>query len=421
MKKRLFAAALALCLGLTAPVLADTVDSVWNDDFGVLFTVTSNFHPDWGLYDDQYSIQTITGYSGTDTDIVLPSADADGVAIQAINDRAFQNKTNLTSVVIPDSFSSIGQNAFEGCTSLASVTMPDTIRKIGYAAFSNCSSLTGITLSAALEDIPQSAFFCCSKLASVVIPDSVTSIGNSAFWGCSGLTAVTIPASVTSIEYGAFMQCSALADVYYAGTAEQWAAVSINNDQGYNDALLNAGIHFGGQAPADPEPSGTAFADVAAGAYYAEPVAWAVGQKITSGTSDTAFSPEETCTKAQIITFLWRAAGSPEPQGAAPFTDVAAGAYYAKATAWAAENGIVTDEGVFSPDAPCTRLMAVEYMWKHAGSPDAAQAGFADVDSDAVDWALEQNVTTGTSDTAFSPDGICTRGQIVTFLWRAFA
>ena len=100
---------------------------------------------------------------------------------------------------------------------------------------------------------------------------------------------------------------------------------------------------------------------------------------------------------------------------------MAAGAYYAKATAWAAENGIVTDEGVFSPDSPCTRLMAVEYMWKHAGSPDAAQAGFADVDSDAVDWALEQNVTTGTSDTAFSPDGICTRGQIVTFLWRAFA
>ncbi len=162
------------------------------------------------------------------------------------------------------------------------------------------------------------------------------------------------------------------------------------------------------------------FTDVPAEEYYAEPVAWAVEKGITAGTSDTTFSPDNTCTKAQIITFLWRAAGSPEPQNADAFSDVAADAYYAKATAWAAENGMA-EGSTFDPEAPCTRLMAVEFMWKHAGSPDAAAASFTDVSSDAVDWALANGVTSGTSDTTFSPNDTCTRAQIVTFLYRAFA
>ena len=165
---------------------------------------------------------------------------------------------------------------------------------------------------------------------------------------------------------------------------------------------------------------GPAFADVTADAYYASSVEWAVAQGITSGTSDTTFSPDDTCTKAQIITFLWRAAGSPEPQSTAAFTDVAADAYYAKATAWAAENGMASGD-VFAPDAPCTREMAVEFMWKHAGSPNAVSADFSDVSSGAVNWAVAQGVTNGTSNTTFSPFDICTRGQIVTFLYRAFA
>ena len=411
---------LAMCLGLKVPVLADTVDSVWNGDFSVLFTVTSNFHPEWGLYDDQYSIQTITGYSGTDTDIVLPSVDADGEPIQAVNDNAFQDKTNLTSVTIPSSITSIGQNAFAGCTNLTNVTMTDSILKMGFAAFSNCSNLSNITLSSSLTDIAQSAFFYCTQLSSIVIPNGVTSIGNSAFWGCSNLASITIPASVTSIEYGAFMQCSSLTDVYYTGTADQWAAISINNDQNYNDAILTANIHFGAEAPSQPEPSGTAFADVAADAYYADAVEWAVAQNITSGTGGNNFSPDAICSKAEIITFLWRAAGSPEPQNTSVFSDVAADAYYAKATAWAAEQGMAEGD-TFTPDVPCSRLMAVEFMWKQAGSPDAANASFTDVSSDAVNWALEQGVTSGTGGNSFSPDVTCTRAQIVSFLYRAFA
>mgnify|MGYP005969311173 CR=1 FL=1 len=173
--------------------------------------------------------------------------------------------------------------------------------------------------------------------------------------------------------------------------------------------------------PTSPStPSAPVFSDVAANAYYADAVAYAVEKGITTGTSATTFSPEESCTRAQIITFLWRAAGSPEPKNISPFSDVKTDAYYAKAAAWAAENGMA-DGSTFSPDAPCTREMAVEFIWKHAGSPDAAQANFTDVSSAAVSWAVEAGVTSGTSATEFSPDDICTRGQIVTFLYRAFA
>lgn len=173
--------------------------------------------------------------------------------------------------------------------------------------------------------------------------------------------------------------------------------------------------------PTEPsEPTDPSFTDVAAGTYYAYPVAWAVENNITSGTSSTTFSPDETCTRAQIITFLWRAAGSPEPENPSAFTDVKADAYYTQAVAWAAENDMASGD-TFSPDAPCTRLMAVEFMWKQAGSPSAAAADFTDVSSSAVNWAVETGVTSGTSATTFSPDETCTRAQIVTFLYRAFA
>lgn len=173
--------------------------------------------------------------------------------------------------------------------------------------------------------------------------------------------------------------------------------------------------------PTEPDESAApSFTDIAADAYYTQPVAWAVAQGITSGTTSTTFSPNSACTRAQIITFLWRAAGSPEPEAPSAFTDVKADAYYAQAVAWAAEKGMVSGS-TFSPDAPCTRLMAVEFMWKQAGSPSAADASFSDVSSDAVNWAVETGVTGGTTATTFSPDTTCTRAQIVTFLYRAFA
>ena len=172
------------------------------------------------------------------------------------------------------------------------------------------------------------------------------------------------------------------------------------------------------------------FVDVPADAYYYDAVAWAVENKITDGTSDITFSPNAPCTRGQIVTFLWRAAGCPEPKSSVnPFTDVEEGAYYSKAVLWAVENGITTGTGdgtTFSPDAPCTRDQTVTFLWRAVEKP-AATVGqsFTDVPADAyyasaVQWAVANGVTTGTGNGMFSPDATCTRAQIVTFLYRFF-
>ena len=168
------------------------------------------------------------------------------------------------------------------------------------------------------------------------------------------------------------------------------------------------------------------FSDVPAGAYYADAVDWAVKNGITTGTSATTFSPNITCTRSQIITFLWRASGSPEPTISNPFSDIKTNDYFYKAALWAAEKGMVSGS-TFDPVIPCTRASTMEYMWKNAGKPDTTvKTNFIDIPTDAdytqaVAWAMENGVTAGTSATTFSPDTICTRGQIVTFLYRDMA
>ena len=171
------------------------------------------------------------------------------------------------------------------------------------------------------------------------------------------------------------------------------------------------------------------FTDVPAGSYYEDAVIWAVDKGITTGTSATTFNPNGICTRAQAVTFLWRAAGSPAAKSAVmPFTDVKAGSYYETAVLWAVENGITkgTSDTTFSPDATCSRAQIVAFLWRSEKSPAAGTANpFADVKStvyyaDAVLWAVREDITKGTTSTTFSPDADCTRAQIVTFLYRAF-
>ena len=173
----------------------------------------------------------------------------------------------------------------------------------------------------------------------------------------------------------------------------------------------------------------SAFRDVSTNAYYYEAVKWAQKKGITSGIGNDLFGPYQPCTRAQIVTFLWRAAGSPEPKGTATgMTDVAAGSYYEKAVAWAIENGITTGtaDGRFAPDATCTRAQGMTFLFRASkASADGAPA-FSDVAADAyyaeaVKWATDNGITNGTTDTTFSPGSGCTRAQIVTFLWRLYA
>ena len=222
-------------------------------------------------------------------------------------------------------------------------------------------------------------------------------------------------------------------DTYYA-----FAAASVNYDLGLSmdevvmdyitDELKGTVTEeaYGQPAGRITVDQGLAFTDVAATSPYYDGIEWAVDEGITNGTTATTFSPYQNCTRAQIITYLWRAAGSPEPASTEPaYTDVKdTSLYFFKAAQWASEQGLVEGE-TFDPYAGCTRAMAVYFMWVAADSPEAAAASFTDVAADAdyaaaVNWAVAQGVTLGTGDgSTFSPDTVCQRGQIVTFLYRA--
>ena len=176
------------------------------------------------------------------------------------------------------------------------------------------------------------------------------------------------------------------------------------------------------QKPEEPSP----YRDVSKDSYYYDAVQWASNKGITNGVADGVFAPDWICTRGQIVTFLWRSVGSPTPKTAEmPFADVAEDAYYAQAVLWAVENGITkgTSETTFSPDQTCTRAHAVAFLYRLVGSPAVTGSSFQDVAADAyynaaVAWAVQQGITNGTSETTFSPNETCTRAQIVTFLYR---
>lgn len=174
-------------------------------------------------------------------------------------------------------------------------------------------------------------------------------------------------------------------------------------------------------------PETSPFDDVSVDAYYFDAVKWAADKGITGGVSDNLFAPDDGCTRAHIVTFLWRAAGSPEPKSMANFTDVTASAYYAKAVAWAVENGVTngTTATTFDPDAVCTRAQAVAFLARALNGKGGSAAAFTDVPADsyyadAVAWAVVNRVTNGVSSDRFAPDNSCTRAQITAFLYRAY-
>ncbi|MGI6205283.1 MAG: leucine-rich repeat protein [Anaerovoracaceae bacterium] len=193
------------------------------------------------------------------------------------------------------------------------------------------------------------------------------------------------------------------------------------------DGKLSASIKVEVTKSDDTSSTEVKFTDVQESDWFYDAVYWAVAEGITEGTSETTFSPDNECTRSQIVTFLWRANGSPEVASTDKFSDVSSDQYYAKAVAWAVKQGITvgTSDTTFSPEMPCTRAQAVTFLWRANESPSAsASSKFNDVDSsqyyaDAVNWAVKNKITVGTSDTTFSPDVTCSRAQIVAFLYRA--
>lgn len=342
--------------------------------------------------------------------------------LSAVPDNTFYCCRGLTEVGIPDSVASIGSLAFADCDDLVTVAIPDSVTTIGISAFQNCTAMTAITIPEGVTSL-DSAFIGCSSLESVIIPASVTSLSD--FELCTGLKTVTFAGDCPKISGFSFMGASAIA--YYP--ADNMSYATLPNCAGIKEwrAIGSDGSGDVGNGGIIHNP----FTDVQENAFYYDAVLWAVEKGITTGKTDTTFQPDAACTRAQIVTFLWRAHGSPEPAMTEnPFTDVKESAYYYKAVLWAVENKITTGktDTSFEPGTTCTRSQAVTFIWRANGKPApvTTENTFPDVHSsayyyDAVLWAVENGITNGFKDGTFGPTKTCNRGQIVTFLYRDMA
>ena len=368
-------------------------------------------------------------------------------------DEGSQHDWYLEEIVIPDSVTEIAYDSFlggpfSGCYDLERVTIGDGVTVIPPHCFGDCHELRIVNFGKNIRQICDYAFHDTWLPGGLEIPDSVISIGKQAFYndefplGASWVPDtfgffpdkvvrpkdftdryITIGANVKEIGDKAFWGWTLESDdplmpggtatiKGYDGTsAQQWAE---KNDYRFESM---------GPAPA-AQPL---FRDVSLNAYYADPVTWAVGRGVTNGTSPTTFSPNNTCTRAQVVTFLWRAAGQPLPDAYInPFTDVKPTDYFYYAVLWAYHKDITrgSTATTFSPSAPCTRGQVVTFLWRAEDKPAASgSASFSDVPAgqyytDAVTWAVGRNITNGTGNNQFSPNSTCTRGQIVTFLYR---
>ena len=330
--------------------------------------------------------------------------------LTSIGDSAFSGCSSLTSVTLPNTVTSMGHHAFSKCTSMKSLTLSTNLVNMGNWAFTNCSSLTTVSVPSSVKVIPDYAFSGCSSVKNIIIYEGITKTEQNAFRGCSSVTRLTLPASLTEIGTATFADSKGLRDVYYGGSEEQWNAI-----KGVKYTVLkDVTVHYNSPMPTVP----ASYNDVPISQYYAGPVAWASGLGIANGVGSGKFDPTKPCTQEQILTFLYRGARTEDgPFVAASPSDMAA------AVEWAREKGMI--DGSFNGSAPCTRATAVYFIWQAFGSPNASASAFNDVPAGAdyaasVSWAVQQGVTDGTGGGNFSPNNICNRGQIVTFLYRAY-
>ena len=407
--------------------------------------------------------------------------------------------TAIKSVSVPSSVVSLGEGAFASCKKLSYAEIPSGISKVSASLFSGCSALEAFfvkddgSYGSASLTVESNAFSGCSALRELVIYTRADSlrIAKNAFNGCSGLKSVSLDCRSLALEDNSF---PAGAKIDYINISGEFGSVAANAFYGVSTTIVypangtkwgeHKGESFGGSlvwesydnhvhdykttvvAPTCSERGYTIyecstcrekfnaayvpalghsfangvcsvcgvknpFGDIDAKGrhiYFTDAILWAAQQGITSGTSATTFEPDGVCTRAQVVTFLWRMAGQPEPKSPVnAFADVKEDQYYSKAVAWAAESGITTgtSETTFEPDATVTRAQFVTFLWRYLDRPVSGGYGvFGDVSSghfaySAILWAYENGITSGTSATTFEPEGPATRAQVVTFLYRA--
>lgn len=376
----------------------------------------------------------------------------------SIGDAAFASSAALTEVNIPSTVEIIGNHAFLG-TALETLVLPTGVKSIGAEALAYNPTLNSVTIRSGLTDIgadlcknsPNVTIWTDSAAApiyayaqangiTVRLLNSGSGSSSSGSSGSSGsavsISAVkngTVTVNPKSASKGSTVTITAKPDSGY-----QLDDLTVTDKNGKELKLTDKGNgKYTFTMPASKveikatfvkEVETSPFSDVSTSAYYYEAVKWAQEKGITGGIGNGLFGPNQPCTRAQIVTFLWRAAGSPEPKSMSSFSDVSADSYYAKAVAWAVENGITTGtgDGKFSPDATCTREQAVAFLYRASGSPAVSGgSAFSDVAAnayyaDAVAWAEKNGVTGGIGGGLFGSRNTCTRAQIVTFLYRAY-
>lgn len=345
----------------------------------------------------------------------------------------------IETVSFPDRISSIGSYAFYQCTALRAVTIPEGVTEIRACAFRGCSTLKRVKLPVSLTVLGPECFLSCSLLQTVELPKKLTFIGLRAFAQCPSLATVVVRnpkctlfselENLVSGEWqirtleGQLSRAAVLAKHDASLLQRPAQEVSVGSDQRYvfryaEDYAVRYGLDF---VPL------YVFSDVPAGKYYEIPVAMAAYTGITGGTGHGKFSPNRTCTREQVMTFLWAAAGKPEPTIAdCPFTDADPDKYYYKAVLWAIEHkyssGLTATS--FGVGKPCTRSQVMTFLWKYAGSPEPKTTAnpFTDVKKgkyyyNAILWAHENGITSGLSATKFGVNTTCTRGQVMTFFY----
>lgn len=314
---------------------------------------------------------------------------------------------------IPADVKQIANHAFEGCKDLKSVTIPDGLEYIGEEAFKDCTGLKNIILSGGeYVNIQGFAFDDCTSLEYVVIPGAAKlSIMRPTFEGCSNLKTVRFMGDANDRYASILEDCTDGLQIYYDEGTQGWTSPEWN---GYACSVW---------------PSSD-FADICLNVYYEDAVAWAVVEGVTSGVSIRRFNPNDPCTRGQVVSFLWRVYGEQEPTITEnPFPDVPDNKYYTKAVLWAVEKGIAAGkEGdIFDPYGTVSRADFVTFLWRAFGSPEPESDvnPFPDVPNNkyytkAVIWAAENGIAAGNKDGTFAPKSACTRAQVVSFLYRAY-
>ena len=394
--------------------------------------------------------------------------------LHMVGSYGLSGNANLTDVEMASTVQYLKNNAFSFCTALESIDLPEGLLYIGSQAFQS-DPLKSVTLPGSLKYVGTQAFESIQTdystspatvtyvgASEITLGGGVTGLGWNAFYKDAKLTAVlgsqqnllvercdftetpdVVWDGETSIPAGDWSRVPAGTTVTVSGSVRIDGTLIIEDGAKVEVApggRLNIGMDaevdqskiswiYVPTVPVEPEQPAVRFEDVQdENAFYFAPVYWAVEQGITTGKTATTFDPNGTCTRGQAVTFLWRAAGSPEPKGTEmPFTDVASGSYCEKAVLWAVENGITngTTATTFSPNAGCTRAQIVALICRsQQGTPAAGDLPFTDAPAwayDAIAWSYQQGIVKGTTETTFSPNALCTRGQIVTFLYRALS